>query len=1040
MTGRGVERRDWENHRLPHRNRMPARAYFVPHQSAGSAMTLDRERSSRIKLLNGKWKFHFADTPETAPAGFEKKQFSVRGWNEIEVPSSWQLRGYGHPHYTNVNYPFPVDPPRVPTENPTGSYRRDFTIPKTWSGKQVFLRFDGVDSAYHVWVNGKPVGFSKGSRLASEFDITRFVRAGSNTLAVRVYQWSDGSYMEDQDMWWLSGIFRDVSLVAVPKTHIYDLAVRTDLDSEYRDAVLKVKTAVRNHAGADAAGYSVSIRLTSPCGCRVIGEKTKPVAAIPGNGGRTCSISLPVAAPRKWSAEDPCLYSLLVTLRDRRGSTVEAIHQNVGFRSVELKGGNFLVNGVAIKFKGVNRHDHDCDDGKAVSFRSMVQDVLLMKRHNVNAVRTSHYPNDPRFYDLCDMHGLYVIDECDIETHGFARSDGDMGHISKNPEWRTAYVDRMKQMVHRDKNHPCIIFWSLGNEAGYGDNHAAMADWARKADPTRLIHYEGDRKKCRATDVYSVMYPPLDVLVKVGRRQETGSSRYLANGPRAGKMPFICCEYAHAMGNGPGALKEYWDIFYKYDRLQGGFVWDWLDQGIRTKDADGNEYFGYGGDFGDEPNDRQFLINGLVFPDRTPSPGLIEYKKVLEPVHVKAVDLKKGKVRLTNKYDFVSLDGLRMRWTVSADGEEIERGAMDVPPVRAGGSRTITVPYAMPAAKPGVEYWLTLSFVLGKNESWAKAGFEVAWAQLPLGSGRRTRAPAFAKASAGKKGARGRQPGVRETANSIVVKSRGSEITFDKVYGVLSGWERRGEQVMLRGPRMNFWRAPLDNDKRVVGLWQQARLDALQHRADSVDCGRTRDGAVRIEIHTRVAPPVLGHGFACAYVYTIDAAGVVQVECSGRPEGALPNLPRIGAQMHLPLALRSVTWYGLGPGETYVDSRQAGKLGIHRLPLAGLHTPYVVPQENGNRMDVRWVTFKGKGTGLRVEGVPLIQFSAHRYATEDMAAAKHPCEMMPRKYITLSIDHAQRGVGSGACGPDVLPQYEVPATAFSFSFRMMAEE
>ena len=1039
MTGRGVEQRDWENHRLPHRNRLPARAYFVPHQSAGSAMTLDRERSSRIRLLNGKWRFHYADTPETAPAGFEKRQFSVRGWDEITVPSSWQLQGYGHPHYTNVNYPFPVDPPRIPTENPTGSYRREFTVPKAWAGKQIFLRFDGVDSAYHVWVNGKPVGFSKSSRLPSEFDITGVVRTGANTLAVRVYQWSDGSYMEDQDMWWLSGIFRDVSLVAVPKTHIYDLTVRTDLDAEYRDAVLKVKASVRNHGGADTAGYSVSAKLTSPCGCRVIGEKTKPVAAMPGNGRRVCNLSLPVASPRKWSAEDPCLYSLLITLRDRRGRTVEAVHQNVGFRSVGLKDGNFLVNGVAIKFKGVNRHDHDCDTGKAVSLESMVRDVLLMKTHNVNAVRTSHYPNDPRFYDLCDMYGLYVIDECDIETHGFARSHGDMGVISKDPEWRTAYVDRMKQMVHRDKNHPCIIFWSLGNEAGYGCNHYAMAEWARKADPTRLVHYEGDREKCRATDVYSVMYPPLDVLVKAGRRQETGSPRYLANGPRARKMPFICCEYAHAMGNGPGALKEYWDVFYKYDRLQGGFVWDWLDQGIRTKDENGNEYFGYGGDFGDEPNDRQFLINGLVFPDRTPSPGLIEYKKVLEPVHVKAVDLSKGKVRLTNRYDFISLDCLGMTWTVSANGEDVEKGTMDVPAVPARKSRTITVPYTMPARAGGVEYCLTLSFTLRQNAGWAKAGFEVAWAQLSLGRGKRAKVPAFAKASAGKRGARGSRPNFRETANSIVVKSRGSEITFDKVHGVICGWEHRGEPVLLRGPRMNFWRAPLDNDKRILGQWQQARLDALQHRTDSVDCARIRGGAVRVEIRTRVAPPVLGHGFMCRYVYVIDGSGGMEVECSGRPQGKMPNLPRIGVQMHLPSVLRSVSWYGLGPGETYIDSRQAGKLGIHSAPLGKLYTPYVVPQENGNRMDVRWATFKRKGKGLRVEGMPLIQFSAHRYATEDFAAAKHPCEMKPRKYTTLSIDHAQRGVGSGACGPDVLPRYEVAPKAFRFAFKMRIE-
>ncbi|WP_337589409.1 glycoside hydrolase family 2 TIM barrel-domain containing protein [Paenibacillus contaminans] len=642
MSAKQVDtRHDWENHQLIHRNRMDSRAYFIPYEDEISALSYDRGSSASFRLLNGVWKFHYAETPAHAPEAFYEERFDTRDWDNLTVPSSWQMHGYGKPHYTNVNYPFPVNPPYVPSENPTGSYVRDFQIAPEWNGKKITLRFEGVDSAFHVWVNGKFVGFSKGSRIPAEFDITETARIGVNKIAVRVYQWSDGSYIEDQDQWWLSGIFRDVYLIASPlEAHVDDVFVRTELDEAYEHAVLQINAKI---SGSSKQAFSLEAKLLDAAYMPVEGgTASAPVKALK-NKTTEALLQMPVGNPHKWSAEAPHLYHLLLTLRDSKGNVLQVVPQRVGFRSVELKDGNFLVNGVAVMLKGVNRHDHHPDLGKAVPLSWMLEDVLLMKRHNINAVRTSHYPNDPRFYDLCDEYGLYVMDEADLECHGFYSAgtgydfDAAKTWTTDNPEWEAAYVDRMERMVHRDKNHPSIIMWSVGNESAFGRNHIAMYESAKRIDPTRLVHNEGDREAV-AADVYSTMY------TDVGKLNELGRMKGM-------KKPHILCEYAHAMGNGPGGLKEYWETFYAHKRLQGGFVWEWLDHGICRKTAEGVEYFAYGGDFGDQPNDYNFVIDGLVQPDRTPTPGLIEYKKVLEPVKIDPADLANGKLKLTNRYD-----------------------------------------------------------------------------------------------------------------------------------------------------------------------------------------------------------------------------------------------------------------------------------------------------------------------------------------------------------------------------------------------------
>jgi beta-galactosidase/evolved beta-galactosidase subunit alpha len=1006
--------KDWESVEVLQRNRLASRSYFIPYADESSALTYERGNSAFFQLLNGMWKFHYDPTPAHAPERFYVDDYNVEGWDSIPVPSSWQMHGYGIPHYTNVQYPFPVNPPYIPTENPTGSYRRDFKVSEEWKDCRVILRFDGVDCAFHVWVNGTEVGYSQGSRLASEFDVTKLLRPGKNTLAVRVYQWSDASYLEDQDMWWLSGIFRDVSLIASPKVHVYDQFVTTELDESYQNATLRVKAKLNNVSSKQADVCRVGLKLLDAQFRPVPGVEQNGTASVGADGESTVELSVPVTNPHKWSAESPYLYHLLLTLSNSKNETLQVIPVKVGFRSIELKGGVFLVNGVDIMLKGVNRHDHHPDLGKAVPMEWMLKDVLLMKQHNINAVRTSHYPNDPRFYELCDEYGLYVIDECDLETHGFHRT-GNRSRLSDDPVWQQAYLDRMERTVHRDKNRPCVIMWSLGNESGFGCNHEAMYAWTKQFDPTRLVHYEGDRES-KAADVFSTMYTSVEKMTELGKRRDLDK-------------PHIMCEYAHAMGNGPGGFKEYWETFYKYKRLQGGFVWEWLDHGIRQRSADGQEYFAYGGDFGDEPNDFNFVIDGLVRPDRTPSPGLIEYKKVIEPVKTEVVD-SSGKVRLTNRYDFLSLDHLQLSWSVTADGKVLESGIMPIPRIAAGRSRTVVVPAALPAVpQPTTDYWLNLSFRLAKDTNWAAAGHEVAWEQFLL--------PVESAAAVLPKETGNAALECLEADNRLLVKGADFEFGFDLVFAVIDCWTFEGKSLINAGPRMNFWRAPTDNDHRAVNEWKKFGLHWLRQQVVSVDWKQLGDQEVRIDAVVRVAPPVLGWGIVCSFTYTILGSGDVYVDIHGEPQGELPRIfPRAGLTLTLPLDLDQVTWYGRGPGESYADTKLANRFGVYKSQVEELYTPYVFPQESGNRTDVRWAAFCDlKGTGLFIAGLPQMDFSAYRYTIENLEKAQHTYELNKLDEITLNLDYAQNGIGSASCGPGVLPQYELRAEPFRFGLR-----
>jgi beta-galactosidase/beta-glucuronidase len=1018
-TGNGEQsRHDWENPQILARNREPARATRVPFATREAALQRERGASPFFKLLNGQWQFHYAASPDDLPDGFQSEAFDAEGWASLPVPGNWQMSGYGKPNYTNIAYPYPVDPPRVPQENPVGLYRRTFHLPAAWEemepGRQVLLIFEGVDSAFTVWLNGREVGYSQGSHMPSEFNVTPYVRPGENLLAVQVFQWSDASYLEDQDMWRLSGIFRDVSLLATPGAHVRDVRIRTHLDASYTDAVLSLEVTLRNDAREPAEGLRVTASLLDADGDPVADQPLGDALRLGPGEERALAAEIAVAAPRKWSAEEPHLYTLLVSVSGSEGTLREVHRVAIGFRQVEVAGGRLRLNGVPLVLKGVNRHEFDPDTGHAVSLESMVRDVVLMKRHNINTVRTSHYPPDPRWLDLCDRYGLYVIDEADLETHGFGYI-GALNQLACDPDWERAFLDRAERMVERDKNHACVIMWSLGNESGYGPNHDAMAAWIRQADPTRPIHYE-QAGEAPVVDVVSVMYPTVEAIIRQGERTDD---------PR----PFFMCEYAHAMGNGPGNLKEYWDAIERHPRLLGGCVWEWADHGIRRRTPAGEEWFAYGGDFGDEPNDGNFCIDGLNFPDRIPHSGLIEYKKVLEPVRVEPVDLAAGKVKITNRYQFASLADLQATWSLLRDDELLAQGTL--PPLEAppGGEVTVTLPYVRPAPRPGATYWLNLRFALREATSWAPAGHEVAWAQLALPL-ETPPAPRLAVAA---------MPPLDlvESERELVIRGEEFRLVFDRRDGTLSAWECHGTPLISAGPRLNLWRAPTDNDVRAAQEWRKAGLDRLRPRVDDVVCRRRSPQAIEIETHAIFVAYSLAPALTCTSRYLFYGTGAVVITTRITPRSGLPNLPRIGLQMRLPAGFDRFAWYGRGPHESYNDRKESAKVGVYRGTVQEQFVPYIRPQENGNKTDVRWAAVtNARGMGLLAVGMPLLNVSAHHYALEDLTRARHHHELTPREETFLYLDHAQAGLGSQSCGPGPLPQYLIEPRETTFAVRL----
>ncbi|MEI7904310.1 MAG: glycoside hydrolase family 2 TIM barrel-domain containing protein [Candidatus Firestonebacteria bacterium] len=1015
---------DIENPELLQKKRLPPRSYFFPFADETSALSFEPKNSARVQLLSGNWKFHYATSPLKAPEEFERPLFNDSGWDLIEVPSNWQMKGHGKPHYTNVKYPFPVNPPYVPSENPTGSYRKAFNIPADWKGMKLTLRFEGVDSAFHLWVNGKFAGFSKGSRLPSEFDITRQSKRGKNILAVRVYQWSDGSYLEDQDMWWLSGIFRDVRLIASPEKYIADIKATPELDSSYRDGTLDLTVKLGNTGKSEDCLLGTSLFNAEG---KIVATDTRNIKI--KKGGTEDKFTLRVNEPEKWTAETPNMYSLLFTLKDKRGRLLEAVPVATGFKKVDIKNGVFLVNGAPIKIKGVNRHESHPDFGRAIPFSAMEEDIRLMKRHNINAVRTSHYPDDPRWYDLCDKYGIYLIDECDLETHGFQLLPRKKAEWTLNPlsdkKWEAACVDRMERMVARDKNRVSVIIWSLGNESGRGVNHFAMIKKAKELDPSKPIHYEGFFLP-RYVDVYSQMYTDRYDLKLIGEGKRPLKFEWFKEVARTSEYnikPFVLCEYAHAMGNGPGGLKEYWDLIYKYPRLMGGFIWEWCDHGIRQKTKDGKEFFAYGGDFGDQPNDGNFVCDGLVFADRKPTPGLIEYKKIIQPVKVSAVDLKKCLVKIHNMQDFADLSLFRATWSVEENGRITQIGTLKLPSISARGSAVVKLPYKPALAS---ESFLNVFFDLTEDTLWAKKGFPVAQEQIKLPS-----KPAVYKPAKG-------LVKVEESRGSVLVSGAGFSAVFDKELGLLKSFKQGKTELIKSGLRFNIWRATTDNDRGGRGgskEWYEKNLNLMLHRVESVKA-RKVSGAAVIEVITRVAPPVWNFGYNIKYIYTIFGGGAVKVEVSGTPDGKWPeSIPRLGVSMSLPKEFENVEWFGRGPGENYDDTKEANRIGLWKKTVKDMYVPYVYPQEFGNRMNVRRLALTDKrGRGLEIIGLPELSFTAKHYTDAELERAKHTYELKPSWNIELNLDYKQNGIGSSSCGSKLWQEYTLKPLRFKYSF------
>ncbi len=1015
-----IQGNEWENPEVIGINKEPPHATLMPYGDFRKALACEREASRYYLSLNGTWKFQWVSKPEDRPVDFYKPEYDVSGWDEIPVPSNWQMLGYGKPIYVNVRYPFPKNPPYIDhSYNPVGSYRRQFTIPKHWKGRQVFIHFDGVESAFYLWINGKFVGYSQGSRTPAEFNITRYLREGENVLAVEVYRWSDGSYLEDQDFWRLSGIFRDVYLFSTPEIHIRDFELRPDLDEDCRDAVLYVTTWVRNYGRQNQQWVQVEVDLFDAEGKPVV---SRPAAANGTNllyAGEesVLRMRIPVKNPRKWSAESPYLYTVVLTLKNGDGEVVEYESARVGFRKVEVRGARLLVNGKPILIKGVNRHEHDPDTGHYVTVESMERDIRLMKQFNINTVRTSHYPNDPRWYDLCDRYGLYVIDEANVESHGMGYAPDQT--LANRPEWKKAHLDRAIRMVERDKNHPSVIIWSMGNEAGDGTTFEAMSEWIHRRDPTRPVHYERAQMR-KHVDVVSWMYPPIDRMVA-----------YAESNP---DRPLILCEYAHAMGNAVGNLREYWDVIEAYDVLQGGCIWDWVDQGLRKKSPDGREYWAYGGDYGDEPNDGNFCINGLVSPDREIQPELWEVKKVYQNVKLEPVDLFKGILRLRNGFFFTNLSQYELRWQLLEDGVELQSGSLPAPDIPPQASGVVHLPVKRPELKPGAEYWLRVSLHLREPTLWAEAGHEIAWEQF--------RVPYRVASSEEVEVAATGNLQVQQHGERLVVRGKDFEVTFDQTTGTLSSLVYEGKPVVseaeegVRGPVLNVFRAYTDNNKRLARDWYRVGLDRLEPELRKFEVENVRPGLVRVTADIRYHGAD-STGFDHFVVYSIYGNGWIHVANRVEPFGKLPVLPKIGVRMTVTGDHERLVWYGRGPYENYPDRKTGSAVGLWRSTVSEQYVPYVRPQETGNHEDVRWLALlDAQGGGLLVVPDEPMSFSALHYTAKDLDRANHIHKLTPRKNVILCLDARVLGLGNGSCGPLVLQRYFVHPEPVSFGFML----
>ena len=1004
---------DWENPRALHRNRERERVYYIPFGSELAALKNDKDRSDRYRLLNGDWAFRYFDRIADVCTSLFAAECDLSDWDTLTVPSNWQMHGYDKPQYTNVNYPFPVDPPYVPEDNPVGIYALDFSLADDWRDRETYIVFEGVDSFFYLYINGERIGFSKGSHMQSEFNITQYIAPGANRLGVQVLKWCDGSYLEDQDFFRLSGIFRDAYLLSRPAKHIGDVFIKADADGNLEVA-----------ADADA---ELSLWDGDTC---LLREQL--------NAGKTHAFSITDA--KRWTAETPYLYKAVFAYGG------EYFSQNVGFRTVSVSEKcELLINGAPVKLKGVNRHDTDPVLGHCTPLYHMRRDLELMKQHNINTVRTSHYPNHPEFYNLCDEYGFYVVDEADLEMHGFCtwRREDEYSYYdptwpTDHPDWREAFLDRARRLVERDKNHPCIIMWSLGNEAGCGVNHEAMAEWVKARDDTRLLHYELARAGRMETlvDVVSAMYADLEIVEQHGINAE--------NDPR----PYFLCEYAHAMGNGPGGLSDYWELFDKYPRCIGGCVWEWADHAIVLRDKNGRPYYGYGGDSGEFPHDGNFCCDGCVMPDRTPYHGTKNIKAVYQYVSARLTDeaqpINRGassadggtgnaiSVEVTNLRDFATLDDYVFNWEAVSDGIVLGGGQFVLQELspKSGRAVVLTTEASIPEGTYEGAY-LNLTANLAKSQRWAAQGFEAARIQLEIP----TRRLVFQPNPIGYSQLR-----AVENDREIVLSGHRFAYVFDKTRGTFVSLLRDATQRLAKipeSPKFGVWRAPTDNDMRIKGEWGGANswnFDKAQTKVYSIESGWA-DDCFTITVSSAFGGPSREPFIKMKALYTIAPDGVIGLDVEADVNEHVGMLPRFGYELILPKGMENLEWFGMGPYENYADVKNHVWMARHASTVTEQYFPYIYPQEHGNHTDTRWLTMcDALGSGLRVRAKTAIEFAASHIDPMELTAATHACDISPREETFLRIDYKVGGVGSGSCGPYTFDKYVLSEKHIEYGF------
>lgn len=1006
----------WENPQIIAKNKMDAHVNVIPYTSVDEALIGERSNSKYYKCLNGEWRFNWVENPESKPKDFYLNDYNSANWNTVAVPGNWELNGYGIPIYINQPYEWTVDPkpPQIPHEyNPVGSYITYFTIPKDWKNHEIILHFGAVKSAMFLWINGKKVGYSQGSKLAAEFNITKYLKKGNNKLALQVYRWSDGSYLECQDFWRISGIERDVYLWAVPKIHISDFWANTKLTDNYENASVNTIVDIVNLTNKLTSKTLVS-KLYNNKGELISTNEIN--VDVPARTKIDESINNIVAKPELWSAETPYLYTLVLELKKGK-KTIHLVSHKIGFRDIVVENGQLLINGKAVLFKGVNRHEHDELTGHVVSRESMEKDIKLMKQFNINAVRTSHYPNDPYWYELCDKYGLYVIDEANIESHGMGyHPDRTLGN---NPDWEIAHLDRIERMVERDKNHPSILMWSMGNEGGDGVNFDKASDWLHKRDPSRPVHYERALKR-PTVDVFSPMYAGINYI-----------ENYAKSKPY---RPLILCEYAHSMGNSTGNLQDYWDVIEKYPELQGGFIWDWVDQGLLMHDENGRKYWAYGGDFGPDtiPSDGNFCINGIVNPNRTLHPAMYEVKKVYQNIGIKAVNTKDLKFQLINKFFFTKLNNYELRWEIFGNGKTILDGSLGRLDLKPQDSIEFKLNPTDFNPMPGVEYFVNFGLYTVNDELLLGKNFEIAKEQIALGK------KPFVYTG---KVDRPADLTLTKDDNKLVVESEQLKITFDTISGFLESYILNGKEYFAESLRPDFWRSPTDNDFGNGMDKRQAIWRTEGKYAELISFSYESKEAYKTKVVSKLLLPLSRSNLEIEY--TIWGNGKLDVKMNFKPGiKGLENFPRFGMNLVLDNS-HKLEYYGRGPHENYSDRNTSAFVGHYSGDVKDQYFSYVRPQENAYKTDCRWLILGDGNQGIFFTSYNTFSFSASDipdYQLDQITKRnyKHQNDVNPVDHTFLHLDMAQMGVGGdNSWGARPHEQYTIPVKEYEFSFSIL---